>query len=364
MRKLNRRKLLKAAGVATTGALASGVASAADERQSASELSFTRRYQPGQRPIEPDEIEARKEELLETSPTIDGLIGRRSPIELSEDEIIVAYNFDVFDGVPTEYVGTHERSEEKVTPMQKRSGEGTTLSEQVREQHAKADALLSSRKRQYASSGTPRTSNVQSVGTTSNDDQFADWTKLVRSRHHKTDDEGNEMGWTCEWRRNPSQPSAQALKTQIRMYPKSDDLYGDYEADTAESAMRFNKDLVTVRDHKPGNTIEQSSSSYSLAWVDGNLQVGFGGSTTSSNLHIDDKSNVDSEMKVIHKYNVSGGLRDNSLFLNAASTVDANETSGETFVNIDLHSTFQIYKVYWSTWTPSPLENHYRYYWS
>lgn len=347
MSQQTRRSMLKKGGIVMSGLLFSRNVAASK----ASRPSLTIRHDIDQDSISPSYIEERKQELISSSTGIrdESSFGHRSPIELSENEKITAYNLDVFDGAPTEFISSYEDQDEAVSAQNNRQVE--SFAEIVEKQHDKADRIMEQRRSNNATSTTSPLASWD----------FGDWTKMARNRWHKTDKYGNEMGWTVAWRRNPSNSSKQALKTEIRMYPKNNS--GTYEADSAKSAIRFNKSRVTVRDHKPGNTIGSSTSSFNLGFGGGNVTVGYTSGTTNSNLEINDWSNIDSQMNVIHQYelNTSSGLVHNSLFLNAAATADVNGASGATFANIDLNSTF-------GTLTPSQrdvtnLGNSYRYSW-
>lgn len=371
MRKANRRQVLSGIGIAAFGnSITTG---AAAEEKTSNPTSMVRLRGNFKNPVSAAQIENAKEKVLNSAPEIETgeLHGRRGPIELENHEKILAYNFDVFDGAPTEYIGVHTSAgkpkkesavdtspENSGNKQQEPSGGKNIRDELPTKHHSKADKIIENRK---AKSSTVSTSEVSS---TSSEEKFDDWTKMAKNRHSKTDNEGNEMGMTVEWRRNPSNSSDHGLKSEIRMYDADDDAYGNYENHKARSDLSFNKSLVTVDSHEPGNTVGTSSSSFSVGYSGGNLEFGFSGGTTSSNLDIDDDSNIDSDMLVAHDYTISGDLRNNSLFLNAAATADVTEKSGEDFANIDLSTTFQNYKVAYGENFYSNLTNSYRYLWS
>lgn len=331
-------------------------------------------------PLDPSELAEKRREIVDkasdTRTTDYYPTPRRSPVELDDNEYIVAYNLDLIDGAPSEWVGiaemTNERSKEGASgqgPYNQRPREwskSTADSHQISEISGKVppgDLVtdIHSRAKQNAQMRKYRKQENKTDAFSSNSvnaNEWGNWDTSIENEWYKKDEDSNKTGWTVQWKTDPSEPQKHGVHAELRMYPHHSGLWA---WDNKEAKINFEfGDDVGVESHEPGNTIGSNTESWSLGYSSGGeVSIGIGGATTSSNLDIDDTTVIDgNENHVTHTYTFSGDLKGNSLFLPASATAVSEWNSGETFVDFDLVSK---YFNYWRG--TNKIANSYEYYW-
>ena len=195
-------------------------------------------------------------------------------------------------------------------------------------------------------------------------EDWSDWNKLVENDWYEYDGYGNNIGWVVQWRSSPEDYDVQGIKTNLNINPNNppedQNRYVILEQDYNSSYAQIEED-----DYRPYNSRGSTSSTWDIgldisSLSDLTLGVGHSSSHSKSELDIDDKSSVNdpSKQNIHHKYDISGDLSVNTVRMDQVGIADANPTSGETFVNVDLEGYFWRDTVY-----TSAAKNSYRYYW-
>jgi len=305
-------------------------------------------------PLSPSELAEKRREVVDkasdTRTMDDSPTPRRSPIRLEDHEYIVAYNLDIIDGAPSEWVGIAEMASE-----QSNDGVARVASSRDIVANIHSQAKQNAQGRKYL-----KQQNEADILTLSSEDsdKWSDWDRLLENEWHKQDDHGNKTAWTVQWKADPADSQKHAVHAELRMYPYHSGT-APWDNEGAKINFEFN-DCVEVESHEPGNSIGSNTKSWSLGYSSGGeVSIGIGGATTSSNLDIDDTTVIDgNENHVTHTYTFNGDLEGNSLFLPASATAVSEWNSGEKFVEVDLVSR------YWQWWRgPHTLSNSYEYYW-
>lgn len=324
-----RRTLLKRCSIVATALGVPGI-SGASSGGNPSDSSLRLRGTVAD-PLSISEIHRKKRRLLSELPR-ESVPDIRAE-DLSGKDKPLAYNFDIIDGAPSEWMGVHYDEG-------KRRTEPAEIEERI---HRKAAESARRRRRAKSRRATGTETEGDGVVTTSSTtDDWGNWFEQAESRGYKSDNDGNEMGWTSYWKKDPDNNSNQGLETEVRMRPYNTGLRA---WENSRSEMKFDYNGTTfdyVSDYGPGNSIGSNTSAMELSMgSDGVLGVSYSSSVTSSNLDIDNKSNTDSDDYVKHKYDISGDLRYNTVRVNqSAVTRDTDPTGDTTYCNQSMSADF------------------------
>ena len=110
--KSSRRSVLKTGGIVAASLGAPGVVAASGESNANERTDKLRLRSDGEDPLDPTEIQREKERVLHTQGLTANSGNRLADSEVSapKGSEIVAYNFDIIDGRPREWVGSVKRT--------------------------------------------------------------------------------------------------------------------------------------------------------------------------------------------------------------------------------------------------------------
>jgi len=263
-------------------------------------------------------------------------------VDLNENEYIIAYNLDVVEGSPHEWIGVYEAKPE-TSQFSINTSDGNEKAgspdEVIQSIHKKADKL--------ARSNVAKPKVAGGTGY----QWKTDWDQLQRNEWHKEHWSGAEIGWDVQWKKHPDDNSKQGLFAELKMNYVNNKL--------GHIDFHFNTSNCDVASYRPGNTVGTSSDSWSLGIGSDSVGISLTQTQTTSNIDVDmvgDTIGPD-DGDVEHEYTISGDLRENEVVLNSAAVAEVDEESGETFANIDLKGEFGYYNLY-------ALSNGYKYYWA
>lgn len=335
----SRRGLLKASGITAATLLAPGVGA----RQASASGPETKVRLRGtlSNPIPSEKVGRAKARVVEdhlADADVDAVPNVRRK-ELPDDSHIVAYNFDVIDGEPFGWaaiVADPAKGHQRPDDLAKVRRERVANAHRKAERNANERAQL----RRQTDDGT----STQDVSTQSTDD-WSDWNTAVHERDSYTGSDGNETGYTIDWKTDPSKYSDQGVEAETRMYPcETDQWTSDWQNRWASPYFDYNGSVIDyVEDYGPGNSVGSVTETISLSLSsDKVVEVGASKSNTSSNVDIDNHSNTDSGDYVNQKFSISGDLKGNTVRVNqSASTVGTSASSGSTYCNIDLKAKYR-----------------------
>ena len=255
-------------------------------------------------------------------------------------DTIVAYNFDIVDGNPVEFIG-RIADNEHVDESEELSDE-----QLIADVHERAD--------ERAAAVNQRRLTVEPTGT--NPENWSDWDQLTKLDDFIEDSAGNAFGWTIDYRENPQDRSTNAVTTEARMTPVTVDVV-DTTKNWHNIAMQHkhdwkNNSLVEsdMFQHGPGNTVGTTSTGWtfetSLDSSGSTFTIGYSKTNTKSNIDIDDKSSPDVDNRSEHRVEITGDLRFNFVAINTASVADVQFTGDSlsqnpTSVEVTLRGRFK-----------------------
>lgn len=253
----------------------------------------------------------------------------------SDNDHILAYNFDIVDEAPIEWTGIYRETEDAgtvetrdvETESQRNNSPKETL-HRAAEEHA-----------EDVGNGT----EIQATSTDDPDeDDWNNWDKVTESDNLLTTDNDNDLSWESKWKKDPNNIENQGINTEIKLRPYNKGL-NPWLTNKATMKLDFNKSTYDeISDYGPSNSIGSNTQSISLGLSsDKVVNVGVSSSTTSSNLDIDNKSDTD-ESYVKHNFDISGDLRENTVRINQTAVTSATTPSSDTtYCNLDLDATFR-----------------------
>lgn len=336
--RLSRRSTLKAGGIAMATLAASGVTTA--KRDTDQQSRSLRLRGSHSEPLNPEEIQNAKRDLenefAQALNTVEGAVADTDPSNLDQKRI-VAYNFDIINGVPSQWIGTVDQGRGRNEPPRKPEPQNGRKSygdpaASVRNQ-AEADA---ERKDQLTGHGETR-----DKVTTADLPDISDWNAMYHDTLYHETSSDNSMHWELFHVANPTDFSTQAFEIDCWVKPDQDTGWTsrNWRAEEAHINMDFADDYD---DHGPGNTIGSNTSYFEIGTdPDSVIAVTYGESVTNSNLQIDDKSFPWSD-NVEHEYDFDGDLRENYIEFNMGGMVtNVTANSGSTFCDFRAEGGFE-----------------------
>ncbi|MFC4407335.1 hypothetical protein [Haloarchaeobius iranensis] len=273
-----------------------------------------------------------------------------SEFETEDGETIIAYNFDIINGSPVEFIGTVVEARPPEGRTQQRVG---ITAEQVTDIHNKADE---------------KASEIQNAGVSSNyssssPDDWSDWNTLNQTDWYTTDGADNTFGVTINYRENPADLDTHAVETEVDLIAagvdngdENDSYWQNHTASLKhdwKDGTGIDAELVN---RAPGNTVGQTTSGWELAASagypsGGTFTLGYSESNQSPEIDIDDKSQPYTDKYVKHEADISGDVRYNAVNLNTASVAQSQYVSNPyvynpTSVEINLEAIYKRNPIY------------------
>lgn len=334
--------MLQASGIAASALITSGIGTASSSSSAGKQKLRLRGNLSN--PLSIPEIYEQKEAVIRNSSLYEenSTVPNIQAKGFSQDEKVLAYNFDIVNGVPTEWTGTHKSVPNAETASASTAGVTKKERREAAEQRILNKAAVDAQEKRKQKNNTTEDSVTQSsVSTSTTTDSWSDWTKKAESDNYITSDNGNDLSWESKWKHDPSDTSQQGLNTELIMRPYDQGL-NPWENVDCEIDFDYNgSTFKEIADYGPGNSIGTNTDTFNLAVSsDSVVQVGISSSTTSSNMDIDNKSDTDANY-VYHWYDISGDLTTNTIRVNqSAVTAGTDESEAVTYCDQDLQGMF------------------------
>lgn len=358
MEKFTKRGFLKATGITTGALLASGTASAA---QTATNTKKIRLRGDKSNPLSYSQIWGEKKSLLEDS----DVYASRSNIPIarnnlpSSDYKVLAYNFDIIDGVATEWSGIYKNSGGESTATDNESTATTstadlgTAGDPVGRIFAAAKEDVEKRDERHTSSTTSVTTASTTSYSTSSVADWSSWDIDTESDNLIVTSDGNDMSWESKWKYNPNDTTQQGINSELTVRPYTDGLY-PWTNNDCSIRSEFNEAKIDeIADYGPPNTITSETTSYTLGFTGNAVEVGASTSITSPDLVVSNHSDTDA-YHVDHSYDINGGLEDNTVRVNQAAVTSGTRlgdviSGSQLYCTIELDAWFSSYNIGYDT---------------
>lgn len=321
----SRRAILKSSGAGIGLIMATGTSIGRKDSRTSNDQIRLRGDRDN--PVKEGEIKRKKREVLAEARGHLAVSGGPVPdvsVNVPDGREIVAYNFDIINGTPSQWVGTVDS--ETVTGVAGTEDSSKGPVERILDRAA-TDVAEKERQHEF---GRRQQDTVTQMGL----DSWEDWNVLYDDRRPHEGSKGNSQGISISWKSDPNEYSSQGVELRTRIYPNRDPRVFKYNIKDNNTKFSYNDDVIShVEDYGPGNSVGSSSSSMDLS-IDneGTVSVGLSSSMTRSDLDIDNKSNTDFYDFVKHRYDVSGDLTQNTVRINqAALTLDTEPEAGSDF---------------------------------
>lgn len=346
--------MLKIGGTAAVSILASGIGSAqggsgnTSVRVNSDEKSVRLRGTLDS-PIGTSELKQKRDELLKRAKEVNssGEVGV-APISVPDHGEVIAYNCDLVDGSPKSWIGTIEKPSSnryQTHGISAQQNVGQTENKILQDAESHAESI----KTQTQS----RNLTIQS-----HEEHFDEWTGVFEKDYKHYADRGNSCGWTINWRQNPDNTSEYGVQYLIRAYPNRDPQVRRWRIGWADCSFEFNESRVNeVADWQPKSSVGTVSGSVSLGLTStGEVSIGVSSATTDSELEVTDRSQVDFDKLVKHKYNVQDNLRKGTVVLHQEATVEADYEPDKRFT--DFSSTSRFNRAWSTQWEEIYQDNY------